>query len=191
MSETGGGASTPAPAPATGSGASVVLGLTGSGSVTNQSGRRGTGGRGCPYRGNRNRQGNRNGSTANPSGPTLESGDRDRVVKLTYKGQIEGLEDFVFNLINPTDSIDRFESTTKRLAEYIATNWTGAALIKTEMLTMEEQSYPEPEEPAATLSVWKKELAKTNGIEWVKDMRKLAQLRRHHIVWRHLGTMCR
>ena len=42
---------------------------------------------------------------------------------------------------------------------------------------MEEQECPEPDEPDANLSAWKKKLAETEGNEWVKDMRKLKATR--------------
>lgn len=170
MSESGGA---PAPTPAAGaSGATEVSGLTGSGSVTNPSAGRGSGGRG---RHNRRFQG-RGGRGNRDAGQDAEE-HNNGLMKSSFKGQVEGLEDFVFDLINPADSIDRFESTAERLAECIATKWTGAAPLKDETLPMEEQSYPEPAEPDPNPSTWRKELAKTNGVEWVKDMRKLSACR--------------
>ena len=39
------------------------------------------------------------------------------------------------------------------------------------------QLLPEPDEPDSTLSAWKRKLKEVEGNEWVKDMRKLNNLR--------------
>lgn len=117
-------------------------------------------------RGNRHNNRNRGNKSNRSSAPS-----RPHHSSTAFKGRQEGLEAFVYDLLSPTAAASSYAVTTERIAEFVGTEWTGAGLIRDEIMTMEVQEHPEPPEPDSSWTAWKKKLAETEGNEWVKDIK--------------------
>jgi hypothetical protein len=161
--------------PETGGNTPTDTGSDAMSSITGSSGRESSG------RGGRGRGRNRGGRGSGSRGRAAAT----MTPRSNFKGRQEGLEDFVFDLTNPTAAAASYSVTLERIAEHIGSEWTGAGLIKQELMTLELQEYEKPTAPDPNASEIDKQISQVEVSEYVKDMRKLKAHRQRAValVW--------
>jgi len=75
--------------------------------------------------------------------------------------------------------------TIEKIAEHVGSIWSGAHLIKDELLTMEKQQHTMPAEPGSGATPIKKKISNAEVTEYVKDKRRLEAWRNQaaSLVW--------